>query len=220
MNSSKLWQKVKSCVGNKKFMLGPYFSRQFLDDPKHALFILSRYKFAAKLLGEEPKLNVLELGCNEGLGSLILGSFAKKVVAVDFDERAINWAKENIVKENIAFQKRDFFKNKIGKFDAMVCIDVMEHLKKNQEEIFLKTLSENLQKDGFCIIGTPNITAAEYACKASKIGHVNLYDAGRLKKLLLKKFKNVFIFGMNDEVVHTGFYPMCHYLFALACNKK
>ncbi|OGS33416.1 MAG: hypothetical protein A2474_04930, partial [Elusimicrobia bacterium RIFOXYC2_FULL_34_12] len=143
-----------------------------------------------------------------------------KVVAVDFDERAINWAKENIVKENIAFQKRDFFKNKIGKFDAMVCIDVMEHLKKNQEEIFLKTLSENLQKDGFCIIGTPNITAAEYACKASKIGHVNLYDAGRLKKLLLKKFKNVFIFGMNDEVVHTGFYPMCHYLFALACNKK
>jgi hypothetical protein len=25
---------------------------------------------------------------------------------------------------------------------------------------------------------------------------------------------------MNDEVVHTGFYPMCHYLFALACGKR
>ena len=189
-------------------------------DPKHVLFTLSRYKFVAKLLGEDPKLNVLELGCNEGLGSLILGSFAKKVVAVDFDERAINWAKENIIKENIAFQKRDFFKNKIGEFEAVVCTDVIEHINKNQENIFLNSILRNLKKDGFCIIGTPNITASKYACKASKIGHINLFDAERLKKLLLKKFNNVFIFGMNDEVVHTGYYPMCHYLFALACNRK
>jgi len=154
------------------------------------------------------------------LGSLILGSFAKKVVAVDFDERAINWAKENIIKENIAFQKRDFFKNKIGEFEAVVCTDVIEHINKNQENIFLNSILRNLKKDGFCIIGTPNITASKYACKASKIGHINLFDAERLKKLLLKKFNNVFIFGMNDEVVHTGYYPMCHYLFALACNRK
>ena len=25
---------------------------------------------------------------------------------------------------------------------------------------------------------------------------------------------------MNDEVVHTGFYPMAHYLFALCAGKK
>ena len=31
-------------------------------------------------------------------------------------------------------------------------------------------------------------------------------------------FRNVFIFSMNDEVVHTGFYPMAHYLFALCCH--
>ena len=87
-------------------------------------------------------------------------------------------------------------------------------------DIFLNSILRNLKKDGFCIIGTPNITASKYACKASKIGHINLFDAERLKKLLLKKFNNVFIFGMNDEVVHTGYYPMCHYLFALACNRK
>jgi len=220
MKNKELWEKVKDNIANRKLVLGPYFSRQLMVDPKHVLFTLSRYKFVAKLLGEDPKLNVLELGCNEGLGSLILGSFAKKVVAVDFDERAINWAKENIIKENIAFQKRDFFKNKIGEFEAVVCTDVIEHINKNQENIFLNSILRNLKKDGFCIIGTPNITASKYACKASKIGHINLFDAERLKKLLLKKFNNVFIFGMNDEVVHTGYYPMCHYLFALACNRK
>ena len=31
---------------------------------------------------------------------------------------------------------------------------------------------------------------------------------------------NVFIFGMNYELVHTGFQPMCHYIMALACGKK
>jgi hypothetical protein len=25
---------------------------------------------------------------------------------------------------------------------------------------------------------------------------------------------------MNDEVVHTGFYPMAHYLIAVCCGKK
>jgi hypothetical protein len=30
----------------------------------------------------------------------------------------------------------------------------------------------------------------------------------------------VFVFSMNDEVVHTGFYPMAHYLLAVACHRR
>jgi hypothetical protein len=33
-------------------------------------------------------------------------------------------------------------------------------------------------------------------------------------------FKHVFMFSMNDEVVHTGFFPMAHYLFALCAEPK
>jgi hypothetical protein len=33
-------------------------------------------------------------------------------------------------------------------------------------------------------------------------------------------FDNVFMFAMNDEVVHTGFAPMAHYRLALACGPK
>jgi len=35
-----------------------------------------------------------------------------------------------------------------------------------------------------------------------------------------KFFRNIFIFSMNDEVVHTGFHPMAHYLFAIGVGKK
>jgi len=52
------------------------------------------------------------------------------------------------------------------------------------------------------------------------MGHINLYDQKRLYMLMSKFFHNVFIFHMNDEVVHTGFAPMTCYIFALCCNKR
>lgn len=52
------------------------------------------------------------------------------------------------------------------------------------------------------------------------MAHVNLFSAERLRDTLRDYFENVFLFGMNDEIVHTGFYPMSHYLFALGVNLK
>lgn len=34
------------------------------------------------------------------------------------------------------------------------------------------------------------------------------------KNTMQRYFHNVFMFSMNDEVVHTGFHPMAHYLLA------
>ena len=43
--------------------------------------------------------------------------------------------------------------------------------------------------------------------------HIHLQLMEReLKKLMQHYFHNVFMFSMNDEVVHTGFHPMAHYL--------
>ena len=35
-----------------------------------------------------------------------------------------------------------------------------------------------------------------------------------------KFFRNVFMFSMNDEVLHTGFEKMSNYIFALCVNKN
>ena len=58
------------------------------------------------------------------------------------------------------------------------------------------------------------------ASEASQRGHVNLYDAGRLEAATRTVFHNVFLFGLNDEIVHTGFTSMMHYLMALGCSKR
>jgi hypothetical protein len=41
-----------------------------------------------------------------------------------------------------------------------------------------------------------------------------------LKRLMLQHFHDVFMFSMNDEVVHTGFHALAHYLFALCVGKR
>ena len=37
----------------------------------------------------------------------------------------------------------------------------------------------------------------------------------RMRTTLMQHWNHVFLFGMNDETLHTGFGPMCHYRFAV-----
>jgi hypothetical protein len=47
-----------------------------------------------------------------------------------------------------------------------------------------------------------------------------LFTAERLRDLGLRHFHNVFSFSANDEMVHTGFSPLAHYLLALCVDPK
>ncbi len=218
--SKKTWDCIKKDIKTKKFQLGPYFSYQALNTPRHLLFTMSRYKFAAKMLPQNEKIKVLELGCQEGFGTLLLAETGHNVLGVDFDKEAVLYAQKSIKKDNISFRLSDFMGKKFGKFKAIITLDVIEHISSNMEGRFIKTIHGNLDLSGFALIGTPNVTAKQYASKYSQAGHVNLFTAKRLDKLLRRYFNNVFIFGMNDEVIHTGFYPMSHYLMALVCGTK
>ncbi len=217
--SDKVWTAIKKDLKKQTLRLGPYYS-QILDTPRHFLFAMSRYKFAARMLPQDKKVRVLELGCQEGVGALLLGEAGHQVLGVDFDKDAILYAQNNIIKNNISFRSADFMGKRFGKFQAVVTLDVIEHINRKCEDKFLKTICVNLLPSGFVLIGTPNVTAKQYASKYSKAGHVNLYSAERSETFLRKYFDNVYIFGMNDEVIHTGFHPMCHYLMALACGPK
>ena len=67
-----------------------------------------------------------------------------------------------------------------------------------------------LADDGVCIIGTPSLESQAYASHYSKLGHINCKEQPTLKALMARFFKNVFMFSMNDEVVHTGYSKMSH----------
>jgi 2-polyprenyl-3-methyl-5-hydroxy-6-metoxy-1,4-benzoquinol methylase len=197
---------------------GRHWSYNLNDDPKRLAFVLARYRFAAQMACSGKK--VLELGCSEGIGATLLVEFATKYTGVDMDGSAVFSAKANFSGPECRFIEDDFLDKKYGHFDAVISMDVIEHIHKKFEAQFFNTVRKNLGKDGVCIIGTPNVASERYASPTSRLGHVNLYSADRLEESLRTLFHNVFIFSMNDEMVHTGFAPMAHFLIGVGCYLK
>jgi 2-polyprenyl-3-methyl-5-hydroxy-6-metoxy-1,4-benzoquinol methylase len=212
------WDKVTTMLGQGQKVMGQHWSFNIYNDPKRLAFVLSRYKFAARLATEGKR--VLELGCSEGLGGRILAEFAQSYTGIDLDLEAVAIARTNLPGEKYTFLDGNFLGQRLGTFDTVVSIDVIEHIDPTLEWQFFRTCYENLDLDGVCIIGTPNLTASAYASPASQEGHVNLFDGKRLKATLEEYFHNVFLFGLNDEVVHTGFTPMAHFLMAVGVYKR
>ena len=217
---SENWDEIRGLIEGQGIELGPYFGHQIRNSPRHILFTLARYKFAARMLPQDRPVKLLEVGCSEGIGTLMLAENGHEITALDADSEAIAHAERVIDKPNIRFVAGDFIGKKLDTFDAVVSLDVIEHIEPRDEAAFMETITDNLAADGICIIGTPNDSATRYASKASQIGHVNMFEAERLTELLRRHFVHVLPFGMNDEIVHTGFYPMCHYLMAVACVKR
>lgn len=216
----EVWSDVKTLIGDRTLTLGSHWSFNLRRDPKRLAFVLSRYKFAAKMAAGGSARRILELGCSEGIGVPILAEFAEHYTGVDLDAEAIETARRNWGASHRTFIAEDFGGRSYGSFDAVVSLDVVEHIEPESEDLYFDTIAANLEADGIAIVGTPNKTADVYASPMSKIGHVNLFDGQHLSGALTRLFHNVFLFGINDEVVHTGFTPMAHYLVGIGCNRR
>jgi len=70
-------------------------------------------------------------------------------------------------------------------------------------------------------LGRRPLSRRAIASKFSRLGHVNCKTQAELKATLLRFFDNVFMFSMNDEVVHTGHEKNVGiYNIALCCGPK
>lgn len=200
--------------------LGLRGSESWHQDPKHLVFRLSRYKFVAKMLAGRDR--VLEIGCGDAFGTRIVQAEVGKVTAVDFDPVFIDDAKQRMVPRwPFDAQVHDMLDGPVpGEFDAVYSLDVLEHVEPTKERLFLSNAFATLKPQGAAIIGMPSLESQPYASSQSKIGHVNCKSAPELKSLMEDYFHNVFMFSMNDEVVHTGFHKMANYVIAIGAGRR
>jgi 2-polyprenyl-3-methyl-5-hydroxy-6-metoxy-1,4-benzoquinol methylase len=200
--------------------LGLMTSQAWYDDPRSLLFSLSRYKFAAKSL--RGRKSVLEIGCGDAFHSRLVQQEVEQLTVTDHDPLFIEdieqrcpsrWRPEAFV-HNMLDGATD------STYDAIYLMDVLEHVEPEDEPLFLANILASLDDEGMLIIGMPSIQSQQYASEISRMGHVNCKSGDELKQLLEPLSSQVLVFSMNDEVVHTGYFPMSQYLIVVACIKK
>ena len=200
--------------------LGLMSNQVWHDDPRRLVFMLARYKFVAKML--RGRADVAELGCGDAFGSRIVQQEARRVAVYDFDPVFIR----DIERRQSADWPLDAHVHDIlngplpRSYDAVYSLDVIEHIPAQHEATFVANLAHSLVPHGVLIVGSPSRESQAYASPQSKAGHVNCKTGNELKALMERHFHSVFLFSMNDEVVHTGFTPMAHYLLALCADRR
>lgn len=219
-DSKSLWLSIRRSLKEHDVRLGQATAQAYIDDPRMLAFIAARYKFVAKMLaGSE---SVIEAGCGDAFGAPIVAQSVGRLLCTDIDQETIESnAKRHAVRQNIRFAYHDFRAGPVAdRAAAVFSVDVLEHIYPAEEERFVANLVASLAPHGIMLTGTPNIAGEQYASAHSKLGHVNLKSATSLRDLMGRFFHNVFMFSMNDEVVHTGYAPMAHYIWSLAVGPK
>src|ERR1700678_2044125 len=198
-------------------MLGSMHSESWDMDPKHLGFVLARYKFVSKML--VGKKNVLEIGCGDTTGSRIVKSVVGHLEGIDLDAERMDSSPSKGTKWEIPTSVWNVLDAPLPrKFDAIYCLDVMEHINPDDEGKFLGHITRMMTWNGTFIVGMPSLESQVYASQGSKDLHVNCKTEQGLRDSLSQYFANVFILGMNDETLHCGFGPMTHYRLAIACT--
>ena len=200
--------------------LGLMTNQVWEDDPRRLAIMLARYKFVSKML--TGKKSAAELGCGDAFGTRIVMQTVPIVVAYDFDPVFIADIHERRSEAwPVEAHEHDILKAPLPEpCEAIYSLDVIEHIQPMDEHDYVCNLRDSITDDGVLILGSPSLESQAYASPPSKAGHVNCKSGEGLRALMSQYFHNVFMFSMNDEVVHTGFSPMAHYLFAICCQKK
>ena len=219
-DSKTHWLSLRGNLPKFDVHLGRATGQGYVADPRMIAFVSARYKFCAKLL--EGRKAVAEIGCGDAFGAPIVAQGVSTLLCTDIDHEML---KDDRIRcaifKNIQFEYHDFREGPLtAPVDGIYSVDVLEHIYPQEEPLFLSNIAKSLGDHAVAIFGTPNKAAEQYASPNSQIGHVNLKTGDELRNLAQQHFEVVFMFGMNDEVVHTGYLPMAHYLWAVCVGPR
>jgi len=198
--------------------LGLVANSSWKRDPKRLVFSMSRYKFVAKMFADFE--NVLEIGCGDAWLSRIVAQGVKNLTVSDYDPLFIDYA---ISKQSTRWKMTYEVLNLLDspsqkKYDGIYLLDVLEHISLSEENIFLANLCKSLSKNGCAIIGIPSLISQSFIAPEKRDpGHINCKNGKDFKNTLSKYFDKVFLFSMNDEIVHTGGNDLVYYHLAMCC---
>lgn len=191
-----------------------YTWKNYVRDPRSLLIKCARYKFVAKVLRGLD--TVVEIGCGDGFASPLVAQEVGELVVTDIDPEFLGLARVFLEPwRNIrASSHAEMFAPGVQfQADAVFALDVLEHVPQENEDELLSQVCKILGSSGLAVFGVPSPESQRFTNEDNRKGHVNVKSVEGFRALLSRYFETVMDFGMNDEVVHTGFVPMRSYSF-------
>jgi 2-polyprenyl-3-methyl-5-hydroxy-6-metoxy-1,4-benzoquinol methylase len=189
----------------------------FIDNPLDVYIMLSRYKFAARIIRKTD--TVLDIACGQGYGTVFLSHYCQQVVGVDKDRELIAYCNRMFPRDNLTFKEGDFLNLRvidIPRPDVLVSMDTIEHFsQKEGDEIVSQIASLLNDSGGMAIIGTPNAATESFASGARKKAHVYEYRFEEFDALMNRHFSRSFVLSMSDETVNTAFPQMAWFFIGI-----
>jgi len=166
------------------------------------------YNFISKKISNSSDLDVLDIGCGYGYGSFIMAvsNTNYRVLGIDICDECIARSKKYFKVENLNFKKLDILqdieliKKKLGRFDIITCLEVLEHISKEYVLKLLNNIRNLLKPEGRAYISTPNKPI--YDVDSYTENHINELNLDDFRMLLDKAgFKIINIYGVNKVPV-------------------
>lgn len=225
-DSAEKWEEAKRLMQSGRQALGPLASHSWREQPEHIAFQLARYRAANALIGNAER--VVEFGAGEGIGVGILSKGRTEYYGIDIDQDSLGIARDQYEGvPNVTFRGDDCLGyldkllNAGNPWDAVVSIDVIEHIDRSSEETFMENAHGLVNSEtGMLVVGTPSASFSHLASPQSQIGHINLYTHDRLYALMAKHFWIVQSFGMQDTAMHLGHKDARHYLLMCGISPR
>ncbi|MBM3209366.1 methyltransferase domain-containing protein [Candidatus Shapirobacteria bacterium] len=133
-------------------------------------------------------VSILDVGCGVGTLDFFLASRGVQVRGVDISATAISACRESAkamsLENRLSFATMKFpLKALTGKYDVILCSEVLEHLRK--DEIAIESIKRLLKEKGIAIITVPSVNAPLFKLGLARefdrrVGHLRRYSVKEL----------------------------------------
>lgn len=153
---------------------------------------LKRYEFARQFCGGR---DVLDAGCGVGYGSAYLAETARRVVGVDIDADAIDYARERYAARNVEFVHADVTALPLAdaSFDVACSFEAIEHVR--DPEALVAELRRVVRVDGVCVLSTPRVERT--TADPDNPFHTIELAPDDLARILRTRFDDVELYGQR-----------------------
>lgn len=142
------------------------YTRHYLkwhkNTPSHRELVAKYYQdLLGPYLPKNLEALVLDVGCGIGLALGYLRSAGfKNIEGVDADPGQVKLACESGLPVLHSTDTQLYLAEKAGRAGCVLCLDVLEHIPKNQQIEFLKAIYQSLRPGGRLILTVPNANSA------------------------------------------------------------